>query len=95
VFSFALLPCYKGAKQNTIRVIRGASVRLPHYMGHALVYPMENEKPLVHHTVEWFGCGYRNKNDKGVSERTKKHPRLKPKLIYACIVRIREGIRLG
>jgi len=30
VFPYALLPYHEGAKWNTIRVTRGASVKLPH-----------------------------------------------------------------
>jgi len=40
---------------------------------------MENEMPLVHHAVKWWGCGYTNEDDKGLSERTRRHPMLKPK----------------
>jgi hypothetical protein len=45
----------------------------------ALTYPMENEMLLVHHVVEWWGCSYINENDKGLNERTQRHPLLKPK----------------
>jgi hypothetical protein len=74
-----LSPCHDGAKQNTIRVARGASVKLPHYIGPALIYLMENEMPLVHHNEEWWGHNYRNENNKGLSERTPRHLMLKPK----------------
>jgi hypothetical protein len=32
---------------------KGASVKLPHHKGLVLAYPMENEMPFVHHTIEW------------------------------------------
>jgi hypothetical protein len=40
---------------------------------------MENEMPLVHHVVEWWGCGYINEDGKGLSKRIQGHPMLKPK----------------
>jgi hypothetical protein len=49
---YALLPYHEEAKQDTIGVVRGANVKLPHYTGLVLTYPMENEMPLVHHTIE-------------------------------------------
>jgi hypothetical protein len=64
MFLFALLPCHKGAKQNTIRVVKGASVKLPHCTGPALVYPMENKMRLVHHVVKQWGCNYTNEDGK-------------------------------
>jgi hypothetical protein len=48
-------------------------------MGHALAYIMENKMSLVHHVVGQWRCGYTNKDDKGLSERTQRHPMLKPK----------------
>ncbi len=78
-FPYALSPYHEEAKRNTIMVIGGASAKLPHCTGHALTYSMENKMPLVHHAIEWWGCIYINKDDKGLSERTWRHPMLKPK----------------
>jgi hypothetical protein len=47
-------------------------------MGLSLTYPMENEMPLVHHVVEWWGCGYIIEDDKGLNEKTHGHQMLKP-----------------
>jgi hypothetical protein len=52
MFPCASLPCHEGAKRNTIGVTKGANVKLPHHRGLALIYPMENEMPLVCHVVE-------------------------------------------
>jgi hypothetical protein len=35
-----------------------------------LVYPMENEMPVVHHAIEWWVCGYINKDNKSLGEKT-------------------------
>ncbi len=78
MFPYALSPSHEGANQNTIVVVGGVNAKLPHCMGHALAYPMENEMPLLHHIVKWWGC-YINEDDKSLSERTRKHPMLKPK----------------
>jgi hypothetical protein len=51
-FSYALSPHHYEAKQNTNGVVGGASAKLPHCIGHALIYPMENKMPLVHHIIE-------------------------------------------
>jgi hypothetical protein len=48
-------------------------------MGFVLAYPMENEMPFVNHTLEWWGCDYIDKDDKGLSERILKYLMLKPK----------------
>jgi hypothetical protein len=49
-------PYHVEAKRNTIGVIgRGANAKLPHCMGPALIYLMDNEMSLVHHIVEWWG----------------------------------------
>ncbi len=79
MFPYALSPRHKGAKQNTIGVIERTSGKLPHCTGPVLTYPMENEMPFIHHVVEQWGCGYTNKEGKGLSERTRAHPMLKPK----------------
>jgi hypothetical protein len=34
-----------------------------------LAYLMENEMPFVHHTIEQWGCGYTNNDDKSLNER--------------------------
>jgi hypothetical protein len=69
-FPYALLSQHKKAKQDTIRVVGRASAKLPHYMGHALIYPMENEMSFVHHVIKRWECDYTNKDNKGLSERT-------------------------
>jgi hypothetical protein len=47
VFPYAMLP-HQGAKQNTIRVTRKVSTKLPHCKGPALIYPiLENKMPLI------------------------------------------------
>jgi hypothetical protein len=33
-------------------VARGTNAKLPHYMGPALIYPMENEMLFVQHVVK-------------------------------------------
>ncbi len=78
-FPYGLLPFHKEAKRNTIRVIGGASAKLPHCMNLMLAYPMENEMPFVHHTIEQWGCGYTNNDDKSLNERIWRHLVLKPK----------------
>jgi len=78
-FSYALSPRHYEAKWDTNGVVGGASAKLPHCIGHALIYPMENEMPFVHHVVEQWGFNYTNKNNKGLSERTWWHLMLKPK----------------
>jgi hypothetical protein len=79
MFHYALSPHHKGGKENTIGVTKRASVKLPHCTGLVLAYLMENEMPLVHHTAKRWGCDYTNKDDKSLSERTQRHPMLKPK----------------
>jgi hypothetical protein len=49
---YALLPCHKGAKQDTIGVTRGTNVKLSHHRGPMLTNLMENETPFLHHTKE-------------------------------------------
>jgi hypothetical protein len=36
---------------DTIGVTRGTNAKIPHHKNQVLVYPMENETPLVHHIV--------------------------------------------
>jgi hypothetical protein len=62
--------CHEDAKRDTIKVARGTNAKLPHFTGHALSYPTENEMSLVHHVVEQWGCNYTNKDSKGLNERT-------------------------
>jgi hypothetical protein len=45
-------PHHERAKQDTIGVVGGASANLPSCTGSALIYPMENEMPFIHHVVE-------------------------------------------
>jgi hypothetical protein len=78
-FPYGLSPHHEEAKQNAIGVVRGTSAKLPHYMGPTLVYLIENEMPLVHHVVERWGCGYIDKDNKDLNERTQRHLMLKPK----------------
>jgi hypothetical protein len=85
VFLYALSPHHERIKQNTIWVTKGVNVRLPHYTGLVLVYPMENEMSFVHHTIKWWGYNYTIKDGKGLNERTQRHPMMKPmsKLMHA------------
>ncbi len=78
-FPYAMSPCHEKAKRNTNGVVGGASAKLPHCIGRAVTYRMENEMPLVHHIVERWGCDYTNKDNKGLIERTQWHLMLKPK----------------
>ncbi len=68
--SLCMSPCHKGAKWNTIGVVKEISAKLPHYMGFALICPMETKMPLVDHVVEWWGCDCKIEDDKGLNERT-------------------------
>jgi len=63
-------PQHKKAKRNTIGVARRTIVKLPHYMGPVLTYPMENLMLFVHHAIKWWGCNYTIEDDKGLNERT-------------------------
>ncbi len=40
---------------------------------------MENEAAFVHHVIERQGCGYIIKDDKSLNEKTRGHPKTKPK----------------
>jgi hypothetical protein len=60
-------------------VVGGTSAKPPHYKGPALIYSMENKMSLIHHTIERWGCSYINKDDKGLSERIRRHLMLKLK----------------
>jgi len=70
MFPYAPLPQHKGARRNTVGVIRGASANLPHHRGLTLTYPMEKKTPLVHHIIEWQGCSYIIKDNESLNERT-------------------------
>jgi hypothetical protein len=74
-----LLPYHKGAKQNTIGVIRGVNAKLPHHRGLALAYLMKNEMSLVHNIVERQGCDYTIENNESLNEKTQGHLKTKPK----------------
>jgi len=52
MFPYALSPYHEGAKQNTIRVTKGASAKLPHCTILTLTYSMKKEMPVVHHVGE-------------------------------------------
>jgi len=65
-----LLLHHEKAKRDNIGVVRKTSAKLPHCTNPVLAYLMENEMSLIHHATEWWGCGYINENDKGLSERT-------------------------
>ncbi len=69
MFPYALSPCHEGAKQNTIGVVRGVNAKLPHCMGFALIYPMENEMTPIYHIIEWWGWGCTIEDGKGVNEK--------------------------
>jgi hypothetical protein len=70
MFPYALSPFHEGPKKDTIGVAGGASAKLPHYIGHALAYPMENRMSFVHHAIEWWGCSYIITDNKNLNERT-------------------------
>jgi hypothetical protein len=78
-FLYGLSPHHEEAKWDTIGVVGGTHVKLPHCMGLVLSYLMENEMSLIHHFVVWWGCGYIDEDNKGLSERTQGHIMLKPK----------------
>jgi hypothetical protein len=69
MFPYALSPCHERAKWNTIRVTKGASAKLPHYIGLALTYIMENQMSLAHHIIKQWECSYTNKDGKSLSEK--------------------------
>jgi hypothetical protein len=43
---------------------------------------MENKIPFVYHAIEWWGCGYIDKDNKGLSESTRGHLMLNPNPSY-------------
>jgi len=49
---YGMLSHHKKAKQNTIGITRGTSVKLPHYRGLVLAYLMKNETSFIHHAIE-------------------------------------------
>ncbi len=79
MFPYTPFPCHKGAKQDFIKVLRGTNSTPPHHKGLTLAYLKENKTPLVYHVVEQQGCGYTIKDNKSLNERTKGHPKTKPK----------------
>ncbi len=70
MFPYALSFFHEGAIKDTIGVPGGASAKLPHCIGLALAYLMENKMLLVHHAIEWWGCNYIIEDDKNLNERT-------------------------
>jgi hypothetical protein len=52
---YGISPYHEKVKQNTIGVVGKANAKLPHCTNHVLVYPMENEMPLIHRAVKWWG----------------------------------------
>jgi hypothetical protein len=93
-FPYALSPCHEETMWDTIGVVRKTNAKLPHCMGFALAYPMENEMPHVHHAVEWWRCNYTNEDDKGPSGRTRGHLMLKTKSKLMQWSGVREDIGL-
>jgi hypothetical protein len=86
ISSYVLLPCHKGAKWNTIAVIRGTNAKLSHHKGLVLAYLMENEMPFLHHTIERLGCSCISKNNESLNEIIQGHPmtkHFKPRLMQA------------
>jgi hypothetical protein len=55
MFPYALSPHHEEAKWDNIGVLGGASAKLPHCTNLVLVYPMENEMPLVHQNETTYG----------------------------------------
>jgi hypothetical protein len=78
-FPYAPLPHHEGAKQNTIGVIRRTNVKQPHHESFVLAYSMENETPFVRHIIEQQGCDYIIEVYISLNERTRGHPKTKPK----------------
>ncbi len=77
-FPYALLLHHKGAKWNTIEVIRRISAKLPHHKGFALTFPMENKTQFVRHIVKQQGCNYTIEDNESLNERNERHPKTKP-----------------
>jgi hypothetical protein len=50
-----------------------------------LTYLMENKMSFVHHVIEQWGCGCIFEDDKGLNERTRKHPMMKPMSKLMCV----------
>ncbi len=78
-FFYALLPCHKRVKQNTIGITKEACAELPHHREHVPAYQIKNKMPLIHHTIKSYGCNYTIKDDKNLNERICGHPMMKPK----------------
>ncbi len=79
VFPYAPFPHHKGAKRDFIRVIKRVNTTPPHHRGLTLAYLMENKTPLIYHVIEQHGCVYTIKDNKSLNERTRGHPKTKPK----------------
>jgi hypothetical protein len=84
-FPYALWPCHEGPKQHTIGVTRWTNAKLPHNIGPTLIYLMENIMPLVHQAIKQRGCDYIIENNKGLNERTRGHPMMKPMSKLMCV----------
>jgi hypothetical protein len=84
MFPYGRHPLRRG-KVKHHGVTRVTSVKLPHCTCLALVYPMKNKMPFIHHVIKWWGCYCTIKDGKGLNERTQRHPMMKPmsKLIQA------------
>jgi hypothetical protein len=57
IWIISTFPCHvptpiKGAKQNTIGVIKKTNVKLWHHKGFVLLYLVEDEMPLIHHIIK-------------------------------------------
>jgi hypothetical protein len=63
MFSYAHLPRFAKAKQDTIGVIRGANAKLPYHRGCMIAYLVEND------AMGCRGCGCIFKNDKSLNGR--------------------------
>jgi hypothetical protein len=59
--------------------------QIPHCIGPMLTYLMENKMSFVHHVIEQWGCGCIIKDDKGLNERTRRHPMMKPMSKLMCV----------
>jgi hypothetical protein len=68
--SLCLVTLPQGPKKDTIGVTGRTSAKLPHCIGPALAYLMENEMPFVHHAIEWWGCSYVIEDNRNINERT-------------------------
>jgi hypothetical protein len=57
---------------------------------------MENKMPLIHHVVKQWGCGYIDKDNKGLSEKDPRTLNVETQVqVNVNGMKIREGIKLG